>query len=261
MRRRSDLADKQARLAIAQAIQEFLHAAGQSRKVLIDREPRKLSESTVNKVFQGEFSERTLTMIEAMLGRSFGARKAEPERAASKVGGYGFEAAAALEGEYLCVRPVFGHASSVSAYAVHIKWDSRHNKLVFEEHGYADAKQSEAGSVELPFGLPFMYLVSTNRGNVRTIVVSLPDPDGLCRGMILTLNNSRGVSYVPVCAPIVLQRLAANEPPHYGIVTPADAAYAGYRDKLASVTAEEFAAFVTLSDTPSERRALTVAGA
>ena len=258
MRRDNDLADRESRLAIAQAIREFLHVAGQSRKVLIDREPCKLSESTVNKVFRGEFSERTLTMIEAMLGHSFRGRKRAPNPDAGADDSR-FDATAPLQGDYFCARPLFTNPTQLSTCTIHIAWDNKHDKFVFAERARADAKHLLEGSVHLPDGLPFMYLECTNAKNIRNVILSLPDADGLCRGIISTLSNPRRASNVRACAPIFLQRLAPNDRPQCGIITPADPRYAKYRDKLASVTAEEFDMFVAPPGAPHGRRELTMA--
>src|SRR5215475_9193880 len=100
MKGQRQLDTKEERLAIADEIREFLNAAGQSRKVLIDQERHKLSESTVNKVFQGEFSERTLLMIESILGKSFGLRQ-NTDKADKAIGGYTLESVDAIEKHHL----------------------------------------------------------------------------------------------------------------------------------------------------------------
>src|SRR4051794_33023556 len=97
------LANKESRLVIAETIRQFLHKSGHSRKVLINRESHNLSESTVNKVFQGEFSERTLAMIEAILNCSFRS-STETCGENKEPNGYRLEVDN-LQGTYLCVRP------------------------------------------------------------------------------------------------------------------------------------------------------------
>jgi hypothetical protein len=84
------LQTKSQRLAIAAAIQHHLDAHGLARKDLIRDY---LSKSTIDKLFQGEFSERTLTKIEAILNIALTPRHAEDDQAPSQIGGYTLQAA------------------------------------------------------------------------------------------------------------------------------------------------------------------------
>src|SRR5262245_66132340 len=79
------LQTKSERLAIATAIQHNLDAHGLARKDLIRDY---LSKSTIDKLFQGEFSERTLTKIEAILKISLTSKPGEDDRAPGPYGGY-----------------------------------------------------------------------------------------------------------------------------------------------------------------------------
>jgi len=85
------------------------------------------------------------------------------------------------------------------------------------------------------------------------VLLSLPDGEGVCRGLITTLSNPKGTMYTPVAAPVFLRRLAANEQPEVGFIKPDSASYAPYLDVLASVVADEFAGFVP-APAPSDRR-------
>src|SRR5450631_4009359 len=85
--------------AIAVAIQRHLDANGLARKDLIREH---LSKSSIEKLFQGDFTERTLNKVEGILKTSFqkptGVRG---ETAAKSVGGYLFDAVEYLQGDYL----------------------------------------------------------------------------------------------------------------------------------------------------------------
>ena len=243
---------KEERLAIADEIREFLNTAGQSRKVLVDQERHKLSESTVNKLFQGEFSERTLLMIESILGKSFGLKQ-NTDKADKAIGGYTLESVDAMQGDYVCIRPLFSNPTNLNAYLINLSWDKLRMQLRFVERSRADAKYTQQGIVYIPFGLPFMHLVSTDQGNIRSITLSQPDDDGLSRGIISTLSNPKGAVFIPVASPICLRRLRAKEAPELGIITPEQDCYLDYQKMIDSVTAEEFGVLV-LSQNPAERR-------
>ena len=244
------LQTKSQRLAIAAAIQHHLDAHGLARKDLIRDY---LSKSTIDKLFQGEFSERTLTKIEAILNIALTPKHAEDDQAPSQIGGYTLQAVDYLQGDYLCVRPLFTDPTNLNAYLIRISWDGATRSLRFEELSRRDAKYAQKGTVYIPFGTPFLNLVSTHLGNLRTVLLSLPDGEGVCRGLITTLSNPKGTMYTPVAAPVFLRRLAANEQPEVGFIKPDSASYAPYLDVLASVVADEFAGFVP-APAPSDRR-------
>ena len=111
---------KNERLAIAAAIQHHLDAHGLARKDLIRDY---LSKSTIDKLFQGEFSERTLTKIEAILKISLTSKPGEDDQAPGQFGGYTLQAVEYMQGDYLCVRPMFTHPTNLSAYVIRIVWD------------------------------------------------------------------------------------------------------------------------------------------
>jgi hypothetical protein len=165
---------KNERLAIATAIQHHLDAHGLARKDLIRDY---LSKSTIDKLFQGEFSERTLTKIEAILKISLTSKPGEDDQAPGQFGGYTLHAVEYMQGDYLCVRPMFTHPTNLSAYIIRIVWDRTVPSLCFEELSRPDFKYAQKGAVYVPFGTPFINLVSTHLGNLRTVLLSLPDRD------------------------------------------------------------------------------------
>src|SRR6187549_875177 len=114
MRQETGLGSKEDRKAIASAIQRHLDAIGLARKDLIREH---LSKSSIEKLFQGDFTERTLNKVEGILKTSFqsqapGQLKARDDTAAKSVGGYVFDAVEYLQGDYLCVRPMFANPAN-----------------------------------------------------------------------------------------------------------------------------------------------------
>ena len=174
MKHETGLGSKPDKKAIAGAIQRYLDANGLARKDLIREH---LSKSSIEKLFQGDFTERTLNKVEGILKTSF-QRPSPGRRTASKtVGGYVFEAVEYLQGDYLCVRPMFANPSNLNAYLISIAWSDEQKCLVFEEKSRFDGKYRQVGTVHIPFGTAFMNLVSSSAGNVRTILLSLPDSE------------------------------------------------------------------------------------
>ena len=68
MKQETGLGSKQDKKAIANAIQRHLDANGLARKDLIREH---LSKSSIEKLFQGDFTERTLNKVEGILKTSF----------------------------------------------------------------------------------------------------------------------------------------------------------------------------------------------
>ena len=241
MRQETGLGSKEDRKAIASAIQRHLDAIGLARKDLIREH---LSKSSIEKLFQGDFTERTLNKVEGILKTSFQRQpKAREDTAAKSVGGYVFDAVEYLQGDYLCVRPMFANPANFNAYLISITWSDAQKCLVFEEKSRFDGKYRQVGTVYIPFGTAFMNLVSSSAGNVRTVLLSLPDTEEMMRGIISTLSNPKGSIYIPVAAPIVLRKLRAGEEPELGVIARDNRRYAEYQSWLTTVLTEEFGIF------------------
>jgi hypothetical protein len=241
MKRETDLGSKPDRKAIASAIQRYLDANGLARKDLIREH---LSKSSIEKLFQGDFTERTLNKVEGILKTSFQkAAAVRRDTAGKSVGGYVFDAVEYLQGDYLSIRPMFANPANINAYVIAIAWSDAQNCLVFEEKSRFDGKYRQNGTVYIPFGTAFMNLVSSSAGNVRTVLLSLPDSDDMMRGIISTLSNPKGSIYIPVAAPIILRKLRTAEEPELGVISADHRRYGEYRSWLASVLTEEFGIF------------------
>jgi hypothetical protein len=241
MKQETGLGSKPDKKAIASAIQRYLDANGLARKDLIREH---LSKSSIEKLFQGDFTERTLNKVEGILKTSFQKPAAvRRDTAAKSVGGYVFDAVEYLQGDYLCIRPMFANPANINAYVIAIAWSDAQNCLVFEEKLRFDGKYRQIGTVYIPFGTAFMNLVSSSAGNVRTVLLSLPDSDGMMRGIINTLSNPKGSIYIPVAAPIVLRKIRPTEEPELGVISPDHRRYGEYQSWLASVLTEEFGIF------------------
>ena len=75
MTQETGLGSRQDKKAIASAIQRHLDANGLARKDLIREH---LSKSSIEKLFQGDFTERTLNKVEGILKTSFQRQAASP---------------------------------------------------------------------------------------------------------------------------------------------------------------------------------------
>jgi hypothetical protein len=153
---------------------------------------------------------------------------------------------------------MFATPANINAYLISIAWSDTQKCLVFEEKSRFDGKYRQVGTVYIPFGTAFMNLVSSSAGNVRTVLLSLPDTENIMRGIISTLSNPKGSIYIPVAAPIVLRKLRAGEEPELGVIVPDSRRYGEYQSWLATVLTEEFGIFA-VPQPPAPRRAKGVA--
>src|SRR4051812_49627225 len=120
MKQEIGLGSKQDKKAIASAIQRYLDANGLARKDLIREH---LSKSSIEKLFQGDFTERTLNKVEGILKTSFqrqaeGQLKARDDTAAKSAGGNGFDAVEHFPGDIPCVRPMFPNPPTFTPFLI-----------------------------------------------------------------------------------------------------------------------------------------------
>jgi hypothetical protein len=105
--------------------------------------------------------------------------------------------------------------------------------LVFQEEDRADRSHTQSEQVFISEGKPFVSLVTISRGAVRVITVNRPDDYGVARGLIFS--NPKGVSFIPACAPVVLQKID-NEERNIGLVKLDGPDYKKYIELLNSVS-------------------------
>ena len=85
------------------------------------------------------------------------------------------------------------------------------------------------------------------------MLVSLPDDAGVCRGIITTISNPKGMIFIPVAGPIVLRRLIEDEKPEVGFITPASSSYELLLQELAVAT-DEYVQLMASPQSPEDRR-------
>jgi hypothetical protein len=248
----------QDKLAIANRIKRHMHSIGMSRKELSpeDSPGPRLSMSTINKALAGDFSEATLAKIESILKTRFATEEERQSEAAADLGGYTLRTVQELIGEYFFVRPSFSNPSRLIGYLVEILWDEKQACLVFNETFRPDPTYQQRGNVYIPFGRPFLTLVTMYNGMIRTVMVSQPDGAGVLRGIICTLHNAQSTYFLPATAPVILKKLKSVAGQKFGYIEPQDDAYSDLKAMLDSVTHEKYAAIIT--GTPDWRKGLSL---
>lgn len=248
--------DEEECAAIAAAIKRHLHAKGISRKRLVRDD---LSLSAINKALAGDFSDATLVKLETILERQFRPKEEElSDEAPSLLGGYTFRQVERLQGDYLCVRQLFATPDVLTAYIIEIRWDPKKPGLTFREHSRADQGYAQTGSIYIPENLPFFHLTTLSNGNVRNIVLNIPNEDGIARGLIVGFHRPSGATRIPVAAPIVLKLLAVGETPALGFINSVNPKYSEYQDLIVGVLSDGYGLILTGPSATDRRRGISL---
>ncbi len=239
--------DEQRAEEIARKVREELARRRISRQALADL--ARISISTLEKALSGRrsFTLATVIRLEEALGTSLRGQTqpALPisDDAPDELGGYSYSAVRWLEGRYLTVRPLFNAEPGIHAFVTTIAWDPGTSRLVFAESERSDSF-AQHGVVSLPHLSGHVYLVTSEGGQYRLVILSRPTRAGALYGVLTTLLFGHGSQLVPACCPIALLRLdPAAEPPLFGRIEESHEAYSRYRAELDAVTARDFARF------------------
>lgn len=132
-------------------------------------------------------------------------------------------------GEYITIRPKYSDTSIVKSYLTRIYWNDSLSCYCFEERNRLDAEYTQRGHLYIPLGSGCMYLMTIDKGWVRTVVVSQMVA-GLVemRGLITSQFNIAGPAYAPVSAPIAYIKVTAAASPSFGELTKTDSNYEQY---------------------------------
>lgn len=161
-----------------------------------------------------------------------------------RLGGYAKANYLDLIGRYVTVRPTYHSTSKLRYYHTDIDWDVGASCLRFKEVDRQDA-DCQTGDVYIPRASAFMYLLTLDKGWVRTIIVS-SSRSSIMRGLILSQHHVSGNNFAPVCTPIVYirdqgidQDISNNE------IVPSDPRYQRFASLLNETVSEGFVKFVS----------------
>ena len=210
-------------------------------------ETARLSLSTLEKALSGNrpFTLATVIRLEDALGTPL---RNQPDPAAGSVpmlapphmGSYAREAVRWIEGDYLTLRPSFGDPGSVYAYRTAILWDSAAGHLVFSESERIDAVFAQVGFVSMPNLSGHTYLVTSESGQFRLVMLGRASRERRMFGLLSTLQVGAGSQLIPVACPIAFVPLELVEEVLYGLVTAADPVFDAYRAILDKALAADF---------------------
>ena len=230
--------------AIATRLREELARRRISRQALADM--ARISLSTLQKALSGSrpFSLATVVRIEDVLGTRLRDQEepasAAPQLAPAEMGSYSRPAVRWIEGTYLTLRPAFSQPGAVFAYGTEIRWDEQRGHLGFAEIARVDDVFTQKGFVSMPNLSGHTYLITSEEGQYRMIMLGRATRERRMYGLLSTLQVGSGSQLLPVSCPIAL--IPADEFGNlsYGLLQSGDADFATYRDALDRAVADEF---------------------
>ena len=171
--------------------------------------------------------------------------------APANLGGYSKENYIDLIGTYTTVRPTYHDPSRLRCYRTKLDWNVGASCLGFTEIDRRDS-DCQTGHVYIPRASSFMYLLTLDKGWVRTVIVSqLIGKASIMRGLILSQYNVSGNNFAPICAPIVYIKdqavahdISCNE------IVPSHPSYQKFASLLNDTVSQDFVKLVIPSATP-----------
>lgn len=240
----TDIAGKDSRL-IADRVREELARRRMSRLKLADS--ARISLSTLEKALSGgrPFTLGTLVRLETALGVSLRptppAPPPAPDLAPESLGAYSRAAVRRLEGSYVTLRPSFSAAADIFAYRTEIAWDPVASCLVFAESARADADFTQRGQVSISHESGHIYLITSEGGQFRLVLLSRPTRGGVLFGLLTTLHAGRGAQLTPASS--IIAYVPADRLPDLpmGRISANDPAFEAAQAFLGRVVAEDYA--------------------
>ncbi|MGE3690022.1 MAG: helix-turn-helix domain-containing protein [Novosphingobium sp.] len=230
--------------AIAARLREELARRRISRQALADM--ARISLSTLEKALSGSrpFSLATVVRIEDVLGTILRAQAEMPATetllAPQSMGSYSRPAVRWIEGAYLTLRPAFSQPGAVYAYRTEIVWDDQCGHLRFAESERADSAFTQAGFVSMPNLSGHTYLVTSEEGQYRLIVLGRATREHRMYGLLSTLQAGSGSQLVPAACAIALVPVDQFANPSFGTLTPGDKDFGDYREILGRAVSDAF---------------------
>ncbi|MCB2075845.1 MAG: helix-turn-helix transcriptional regulator [Novosphingobium sp.] len=230
---------------VAERLREEIARRRISRQALADM--ARISLSTLEKALSGSrpFTLATVVRIEDALGCSLRPARDEGESAPSgfapeSMGSYSRPAVRWIEGHYVTLRPSFGEDGAIYAYRTEIAWDEAASHLRFSEAEREDSAFAQAGFVSMPNLSGHTYLVTSEFGQYRLIVLGRATRERRMFGLLTTLQVGAGSQLVPVACPIALVPEEQIAEPGYGLVMSEDPGAASYREILDMALESDF---------------------
>jgi hypothetical protein len=229
------------RKTVAQAVRAYIAKERISREEFAQR--TKLGKSTVDKLVVGLFSEKTVMQVESQLGINL--RRSSAEIADAELGGYSREEVQRYVGDYIFVRPSFREEAGLHAFPMRIEWDHAFSSLLIKERT-RNKETLQFGRIYIPRASRHIFILSNERGWLKTTILSRFDAHKKMKGVMLTLGRAFGNLYLPMAMPVIMNKCDKIEDEAVGKVVPGAPSYIKYSKELAEVEEDQFARWIAL---------------
>jgi hypothetical protein len=200
----------------------------------------RLGKSTVDKLVVGIFSEKTVLQVDAQLGTSFLSPSAAAEFATEEVGKYTYEDTKKYIGDYVFARPSFRNDDAIHAFHMGIEWDRSAKALLVKEKS-KNKKVLQFGTIYIPRASMHIFILSTQGGWVKSIILSQLDVYKRMKGLMLTMGRAFGNVYAPMAMPIIMNQYECVRDDMVGTIIPDSTVYREYLEDLRAVEQEQYA--------------------
>jgi hypothetical protein len=226
------------RQRIINAVRAYIAKERISREEFAAR--TRLGKSTVDKLVVGIFSEKTVLQVDAQLGTSLLSSIAAAEFATEEVGKYTYEETKKYIGDYVFSRPSFRNDNVIHAFHMGIEWDRSAKALLVKEKS-KNKKVLQFGTIYIPRASMHIFILSTQGGWVKSIILSQLDIYKRMKGLMLTMGRAFGNVYAPMAMPIIMNQYERVRDDMVGTITPDSTVYKEYLDDLSAVEQEQYA--------------------
>lgn len=232
------------RARIVEAIRRYIARERISRAEFAER--TRLGKSTVDKLLTGMFSERTILHIEARLNISLRGLHDGAEFAPEEFGRYTREDTKNYVGEYVFARPSFRDRGPIHAFRMEIVWDGQEKVLLVKESAPRNKEEAQFGRIHIPRASMHIFILSNERGWLKSVILSQIDIYKRMKGMMLTMGNAFANVYSPVAVPVIMNKYDRIDSTMVGELLPGAPFYEEYNRDLLAVERGQYAKWVRI---------------
>lgn len=228
---------------VATRLREELARRRISRQAAADM--ARISLSTLEKALSGSrpFTLATVIRLEDVLETPLRARQqmlASSGPAPEHMGSYSRQAVRWIEGSYVTLRPSFGIPGAIYSYRTEIAWDDAAGHLGFAESDRIDAAFAQSGFVSMPNLSGHTYLMTSEAGQYRMIVLGRATRDRRMFGLLTTLQVGAGTQLIPTACAIAMVPQDQLAEPVFGLIEAGDPVETEYRKILERAIDNDF---------------------
>lgn len=229
---------------IVQSVRALMARERISREEFAQR--ARLGKSTVDKLFIGLFSEKTVLQIEQLLDVKLLSQPGATEIAPDQYGGYTRDEAKPYIGDYIFARPSFTEMGIIHGFHMQIRWEEASRTLVMKEPP-GKALPVQFGEIYIPKASTYFFVLANEQGWLKQVILSQIDAYKRMKGLMLTMGHAFANVYMPVALPVILNKYPKVEPQMVGALKPGSKYYSEFLEDLKEVQESRYASWISMS--------------